>query len=389
MTLIMGCKWPRCCLATQTLNRILPSCSLIISKRLGQARNHLHCLLLTCELMGSMRAISHAVLHAGAAHGAVVLVRAQGAAVSVAAQGSRLQPAALCPPWVLLGTLTLGCSLAGRVGQCSIPGLHPFWVCCPAGKQESALHQVVSGPALAVLAEPLPAAQCDGEGRSASGAGRPLTAHPHPPPPCPCRNEVTKMKFEGKTFYLYVSQKEVGVFPFGAAPSPCVGGALPWLCSLCCRHPAAPGTAAVADTLLSAAGKENCPHLLCPNTRSLQAPLEVWHREPGLLQVSAGMRSALRSPWVTPGLTTVWGSAALCPSAPLLQGCPQPSKPPIMLLELIGQRESLNDGQHPGRAVGVEGGRWWQLSAWGCAGCSEPALAMPAFVLPNEFYSNQ
>lgn len=293
MTLIMGCKWPRCCLATQTLNRILPSCSLIISKRLGQARNHLHCLLLTCELMGSMRAISHAVLHAGAAHGAVVLVRAQGAAVSVAVQGSRLQPAALCPPWVLLGTLTLGCSLAGRVRQCSIPGLHPFWVCCPAGEQESALHQVVSGPALAVLAEPLPAAQCDGEGRSASGAGRPLTAHPHPPPPCPCRNEVTKMKFEGKTFYLYVSQKEVGVFPFGAAPSPCVGGALPWLCSLCCRHPAAPGTAAVADTLLSAAGKENCPHLLCPNTRSLQAPLEVWHREPGLLQVSAGMRSAL------------------------------------------------------------------------------------------------
>lgn len=197
------------------------------------------------------------------------------------------------------------------------------------------------------------------------------------------------MKFEGKTFYLYVSQKEVGVFPFGAAPSPCVGGALPWLCSLCCRHPAAPGTAAVADTLLSAAGKENCPHLLCPNTRSLQAPLEVWHREPGLLQVSAGMRSALCSPWVTPGLTTVWGSAALCPPAPLLQGRPQPSKPPIMPLELIEQRESLNDGQHPGRAVGVEGGRRWQLSAWGCAGCSEPALAMPAFVLPNEFYSNQ
>lgn len=29
------------------------------------------------------------------------------------------------------------------------------------------------------------------------------------------------MKFEGKTFYLYVSQKEVSVFPFGAALSPC------------------------------------------------------------------------------------------------------------------------------------------------------------------------
>lgn len=32
------------------------------------------------------------------------------------------------------------------------------------------------------------------------------------PCPCPCRNEVTKMKFEGKTFYLYVSQKEVSAF---------------------------------------------------------------------------------------------------------------------------------------------------------------------------------
>lgn len=30
-----------------------------------------------------------------------------------------------------------------------------------------------------------------------------------PARPCPFRNEVTKMKFEGKTFYLYVSQKEV------------------------------------------------------------------------------------------------------------------------------------------------------------------------------------
>lgn len=26
---------------------------------------------------------------------------------------------------------------------------------------------------------------------------------------CAYRNEVTKLKFEGKTFYLYVSQKEV------------------------------------------------------------------------------------------------------------------------------------------------------------------------------------
>lgn len=31
---------------------------------------------------------------------------------------------------------------------------------------------------------------------------------------CASRNEVTKLKFEGKTFYLYVSQKEVSAgFP--------------------------------------------------------------------------------------------------------------------------------------------------------------------------------
>lgn len=39
--------------------------------------------------------------------------------------------------------------------------------------------------------------------------------------------------------------------------------------------------------LLSPLGKENCPYLLCPNARSLQAPLEVWDRKPSLLQVSA------------------------------------------------------------------------------------------------------
>uniref|UniRef100_A0A8C9EX55 FERM domain containing 5 n=1 Tax=Pavo cristatus TaxID=9049 RepID=A0A8C9EX55_PAVCR len=100
------------------------------------------------------------------------------------------------------------------------------------------------------------------------------------PCPCPCRNEVTKMKFEGKTFYLYVSQKEV-CFHLGLPRPP----ARLWPCSPCCRHPTALGTTVVANTLFSAAGKENRPHLLCPNARSLQAPLEVWHREPGLLQV--------------------------------------------------------------------------------------------------------
>lgn len=44
---------------------------------------------------------------------------------------------------------------------------------------------------------------------------------------------------------------------------------------------------------LSPLGKENCSDLFCPNTRSLQTPLEVWDREPGVLQVSVGPRLCL------------------------------------------------------------------------------------------------
>ena len=38
---------------------------------------------------------------------------------------------------------------------------------------------------------------------------------------------------------------------------------------------------------LSPLGKENCSYVFCPNTRSLQTPLEVRDRKPGFLQVSA------------------------------------------------------------------------------------------------------
>lgn len=70
------------------------------------------------------------------------------------------------------------------------------------------------------------------------------------------------------------------------------------------------------------------------------------------------MRSAPCSPWVAPGLTTLWGSAALCPLVPQLQGCPQPSKPPVMHLELIGQIDralmmgSTQEGLWAGGAAG-------------------------------------
>lgn len=55
------------------------------------------------------------------------------------------------------------------------------------------------------------------DGKQALEAARGWLGSAQLPPacPCPCRNEVTKMKFEGKTFYLYVSQKEVS-----ASPSP-------------------------------------------------------------------------------------------------------------------------------------------------------------------------
>lgn len=36
-------------------------------------------------------------------------------------------------------------------------------------------------------------------------------------------------------------------------------------------------------------GKENYSHIFCSNSRSLQAPLEMWNREPSLLQVSGHM----------------------------------------------------------------------------------------------------
>lgn len=39
---------------------------------------------------------------------------------------------------------------------------------------------------------------------------------------------------------------------------------------------------------LSPLGKENCSYVFRPNARSLQTPLEVWDRKPGVLQVSGG-----------------------------------------------------------------------------------------------------
>lgn len=106
-----------------------------------------------------------------------------------------------------------------------------------------------------------------------------------------------------------------------------------WPRSLCCHHPTALGTTAVANTLLSAVGKENCPHLLRPNAGSLQAPLEVWHREPGLLQVSAGMRSALAPRGSLLGSPRVGqcSTVPLCPTAPGLPPTQQTSNSAIRI----------------------------------------------------------
>lgn len=67
-----------------------------------------------------------------------------------------------------------------------------------------------------------------------------------------------------------------------------------------------------STSCLSPLGEENCSHLFCPDTRSLQTPLEVWDREPGFLQVSGGLWGVLQPPWVGAHLWApfrLWGQS--------------------------------------------------------------------------------
>lgn len=96
--------------------------------------------------------------------------------------------------------------------------------------------------------------------------------------PCPCRNEVTKMKFEGKTFYLYVSQKEVSAaLPrdiLGTAGSRDRGSSITW-------HG---GTRAQQLQLCATAGVTSCS-CCCPDVGTgPQSPLSPRPGTRGLCQ---------------------------------------------------------------------------------------------------------
>ncbi|XP_060550718.1 FERM domain-containing protein 5 isoform X10 [Pantherophis guttatus] len=86
---------------------------------------------------------------------------------------------------------------SGRVRKCCFSGLHPVWICGPAGKQASSLHQM---PVVDMPQYPVCPFNCS----SILSFTDFSTISPKPL----SWNEVAKMKFEGKTFYLYVSQKE-------------------------------------------------------------------------------------------------------------------------------------------------------------------------------------
>lgn len=87
------------------------------------------------------------------------------------------------------------------------------------------------------------------------------------------RNEVTKLKFEGRTFHIYANQREVRAGTVGNTKHFHVWPVC-FILSCTSPHP-------------QRAGRKDHPDLLCAHTGGLQAPLEVRRGEPGLLQVSS------------------------------------------------------------------------------------------------------
>lgn len=120
-----------------------------------------------------------------------------------AGRGARVLPALVPSPgtcWVLGGGS--GAPRGGGEGVC--PGFLPMAVAVswPPALPAGATSHLQAIPDTAGLWRDCVAACSVGPGSLSRAC----------PCPCPCRNEVTKMKFEGKTFYLYVSQKEVSAF---------------------------------------------------------------------------------------------------------------------------------------------------------------------------------
>lgn len=97
--------------------------------------------------------------------------------------------------------------------------------------------------------------------------------------PLPDRNEVTKLKFEGKTFHVYANQKEVRAWIVGCGKIQRVV-----LCVSLLYFPA-------RFFHFQRAGWKDHLDVLCTHTGGMQAPLEVWSGEPSVLQVSPWLSS--------------------------------------------------------------------------------------------------
>lgn len=98
----------------------------------------------------------------------------------------------------------------------------------------------------------------------------------------PDRNEVSKLKFEAKTFHIYANQKEVSKWIYLM----CLAlecGFLSQLANLSRKSP-----------YLCCAGQKDYFNILCAHARGMQAPLEVWCGESGVLQVSLQLSYLIR-----------------------------------------------------------------------------------------------
>jgi len=117
-----------------------------------------------------------------------------------------------CPPRLALPPGQCPCDGVPRASgtpRCLPPS--PAAAFCAGAPLAAPWH--LAGTANGALGPPRSVAQCRLPAvASAVPASRP------PACPSPSRNEVTKLKFEGKTFYLYVSQKEVSALPSAARP---------------------------------------------------------------------------------------------------------------------------------------------------------------------------